>query len=231
MVLVGLDRNVNPEVDSCLLLNTFVNLKEEAMYQASFERKTLATKTHQNAHLFSAFAVLAVLLCANSSFAQTAPQFTEYAAKFVCGTPTTTQVSNGQIAAGTYATTINIHNPHDVQFSSQTSTTFLKKAVLSMPEGTPLIPPSALVQDNLPNDFAEEVDCLIIRKLLGASAPPAPAFIEGFVVIIVPPTSTSALPNVLDVVGIYTNKLGAMEIQPASERFFTPGTTSIAQAK
>jgi len=176
-------------------------------------------------------AALLVVSCASVSFGQASPQFTEYSAKFLCGIPSTTQVNNGQIAAGTYSTTINIHNPHDNAFSSQTSTSFLKKAVLSLPEGTTPVPPSALVQDNLLNDFAEEVDCAVIRKLLGTAAPPAPAFIEGFVVIIVPPTSASTVPNVLDVIGVYTDKLGALKVHPANERFFTPGTTSIAQAK
>ncbi len=167
--------------------------------------------------------MVAVLVSATPGWGQ---EFVEYSAKFVCGTPTAAQVANGQIAAGTYATSINIHNPHESFFSTQASTTFLKKAVLSFPEGTPLIPPSSLVTDTLPNDFAQEVDCKIIRALLGAVAPPAPAFIEGFVIIIVPPTGSGTTPftNVLDVVGVYSNAKGALEIHPANEHFFLPGT-------
>ena len=184
-----------------------------------------------NRTCFMILALSLVVLCASVSFGQTTPaQYTEYAAKFVCGTvPAGT--SGSPVAPGTYYTTINIHNPHEGLFSSQTSTTFLKKAVLSLQEGITPVPPSPLVQDNLPNDFAEEVDCTVIRRLLGSAAPAAPAFIEGYVVLIVPPTSTATVPNVLDVVGIYTNSLGALEVQPANEHFFTPGTTSIAQLK
>ena len=54
------------------------------------------------------------------------------------------------VQPGTYSTSINIHNPHDDIFSSQKSTTFLKKAVLSLPEGTAFVQPSALVSDTLP---------------------------------------------------------------------------------
>jgi hypothetical protein len=164
----------------------------------------------------TAFLLLGVL----PIFAQSStPQFVEYSAKFVCGTPTTTQVSNEQIAAGTYATTINIHNPDSSLFSSQTSLSFFKKAVLSLPEGTTKVPPSSMVQDSLENDYAEEVDCKIIRSLLGSAAPAAPAYIEGYVVIIVPPTNFT---NQLDVVGIYTNAKGALQVVPADEHLYLP---------
>lgn len=165
---------------------------------------------------------VAVLVSATPGWGQ---EFVEYSAKFVCGTPSAALVATGQIAAGTYATSINIHNPHESFFSSQTSTTFLKKAVLSMPEGVTPVPPSSLVTDTLPNDFAEEVDCKIIRTLLGPAG--TPAFIEGFVIIIVPPTGsgTTSFTNVLDVVGVYSNAKGALEIHPANEHFFLPGTT------
>jgi hypothetical protein len=154
-----------------------------------------------------------------------AQTFVEYTAKFTCGTATS---SNTMVQPGTYSTTVNIHNPHDDIFSSQPSTTFMKKAVLSLPEGTPFVPPSAFVSDTLKNDFAEEVDCKIIRAMLGASAPPPPAFIEGYVVIIVPPTSNPAggfFTNELDVTAIYTDLKGGLQVRPANEHLFVPGTT------
>lgn len=172
--------------------------------------------------LCSAVAVLGLALTAIPAFGQTTPQVVEYSAKFVCGTPTSTQIANEQIAAGIYATSINIHNPASNLFTSETSVSFEKKAVLALPEGTTPVPPSAFVQESLENDFAEEVDCKIIRTLLGTSAPPAPAYIEGWVVILVPPTA-AGITNVLDVWGVYTNSKGAEALRPATERFFTPG--------
>src|ERR1700730_5105445 len=65
------------------------------------------------------------------------------------------------------------------------------------------------------NDFAEEVDCKIIRAMLGSIAPPPPAFIEGYAVIIVPPTSSptgTTFTNELDVTGIYTDLKGALVV-------------------
>ena len=181
-----------------------------------------------NRVLFLALAASMVVMCAGVSFGQTTtPQFTEYAAKFLCGT-VAAGTTAGPVAPGTYFTTINIHNPHENLFSTETSTSFLKKAVLSLQEGVAPVAPSALVQDSLANDFAEEVDCTIVRRLLGSAAPPAPAFIEGFVVLIVPPTSAATVPNVLDVFGVYTNSLGAIHIEPANAHTFTPGTTVAA---
>jgi hypothetical protein len=170
-------------------------------------------------------AVSALVFAAVPASAQTQGQVAEYSAKFVCGTPVTTAggpVANEQIAAGTYSTSINIHNPASDLFTSEQSVSFEKKAVISLAEGTTPIAPSALVNETLENDYSEEVDCNTIRKLLGASAPAAPAFIEGWVVLLVPPT-TSGTTNVLDVWGVYTNAKGAEHLVPAAERFFTPG--------
>jgi len=119
----------------------------------------------------------------------------------------------------------NIHNPHDDIFSSQKFTSFMKKAVQSLPEGVPPLPPSALVTDSLTNDFAEEVDCTIIKKLLSITST---SFIEGYVVIIVPPTTSSTggfFTNELDVTAIYTNAKGALQVRPANEHLFGPGAS------
>jgi hypothetical protein len=154
--------------------------------------------------------------------AASAQTFVEYTAKFACGVATT---GNTMVQPGTYSTTINIHNPHDDMFSQQPLTKFLKKAVESVPEGKQLIPPSNFVNDTLPNDYAEEVDCTIIRSLLGSTGT---SFIEGYVVIIVPPTPNSLggyYTNELDVTGIYTDSKGAEQVRPANEHLFPPGTS------
>jgi hypothetical protein len=137
------------------------------------------------------------------------------------------------VKPGNYATAINIHNPNI--FANQPPISFLKKAVLSSPEGVTPIPPSTLKRDMLNTDFAEELDCQTIRDLLGAKAPPAPAFIEGFVVIIVPPTPATTPPtHELDVVGVYSSEPPpvtapvpqihgiALEVVPIAPRFITP---------
>jgi hypothetical protein len=176
------------------------------------------------------FAGAAVLAVTQLS-AQTTSTYTEYAAKFVCGTPIAAQITNGLVGNADYTTSINIHNPN--LFTSEKPIAFLKKAVLANREGVTPTPPSAFQQDSLANDYAEFVNCLVIRALLGAAAPPAPAFIEGFVVIVVPPAST---PNELDVVGVYTasnNKATSeqptsLEIVPIAPRVITPPVVGAA---
>jgi hypothetical protein len=148
--------------------------------------------------------------------------FVEYSAKFACGIAGT---ATPMVQPGTYSTTINIHNPHNSLFSIQTSTMFLKYAVESLPEGVTPLPPSAPMTDVLPNNFSEEVDCTIIKKLLGITGT---TFIEGWVVLVVPPTPTSTggfFTNELDVVGIYTDSKGAEHTQPATEKLFGPGAS------
>ena len=164
--------------------------------------------------------LLALVWVGKSAPAQT---YVEYTAKFACGIATAT--STPMVQPGTYSTTINIHNPHDDIFSAQKSTTFMKKAVQSLPEGVTPLPPSALMTDSLTNDFAEEVDCTIIKRLLSITST---SFIEGYVVIIVPPTTTPTgafFTNELDVTGIYTNAKGALHVQPAAEHLFGPGAS------
>lgn len=85
-----------------------------------------------------------------------------------------------------------------------------------------MTPPSAFAQDSLPDESAESIDCAVIRKLLGKAAPSAPAFIEGFVVIIVPPSS---VPNQLDVVGVNTSSESSdrtLDVVPVQVRILTP---------
>jgi hypothetical protein len=165
------------------------------------------------------FAVIAMLAVTPLS-AQSTSTYTEYAAKFICGVPTGTLLTHDTVGNAEYATSINIHNPN--LFTTDQPISFLKKAVRTKMEGDTPIAPSAFKQDSLPNDYAEYVDCYVIRQLLGSAAPAAPAFIEGFLVIVVPPASG---PNQLDVVGVYTssnNPPVSLQVVPIAPRIVAP---------
>ncbi len=160
-------------------------------------------------------------------FAQSTATYTEYAAKFLCGVPTGTLLTHDTVGNAEYTTSINIHNPN--LFTTDQPISFLKKAVRTEPEGSPLLAPSAFKQDSLANDYAEYVDCSVIRKLL-ANAPNAPAFIEGFLVIVVPPASS---PNQLDVVGVYTssnNPPVSLQVVSIAPRIIAPPPAGAAAA-
>jgi hypothetical protein len=106
-----------------------------------------------------------------------------------------TEAARGAIKPGDYATAINIHNP-----SPTATVTYSVKAVQ---DG---VPPSAFTTYTLSPDYAEEFDCLNIRKVV-PPGPTALGFIKGFVVIFVaaPPTPNFVgEPLPLDVVGVYT---------------------------
>src|SRR5262249_16874683 len=66
------------------------------------------------------------------------------------------------IAPGWYDTSINIHNPQLVP-----SAIFFKKLVLAPREGAKPLPPSRFRRAVLKPDFAEHVDCKLIRSMLG----------------------------------------------------------------
>lgn len=79
--------------------------------------------------ILSLSASLALALAAGSAAAQSlAPPFASYAAKFACGTATV----DADVVKGTYATSVNIHNPQ-----SRVSVTFFKKLVVANEEGQP----------------------------------------------------------------------------------------------
>jgi hypothetical protein len=163
------------------------------------------------------FVTAVAMLVAAPLFAQSTTTYTEYAASFTCGVINPGSTS---IAPADYYTTINVHNPN--LFTSDSPISFLKKAVLAHSEGITPTAPSAFKQDSLSNDYAEVITCNTIRNLLGSAAPSAPGFIEGYVVIVVPPASS---PNQLDVVGIYTssnNPPTALQIVPIAPRIITP---------
>ncbi len=168
--------------------------------------------------LRAAFSAVIAMLAITPLSAQSTSTYTEYAAKFLCGVPSAANLSKGEVENAEYSTSINVHNPNI--FTTDQPLSFLKKAVVTHPEGSELTAPSAFKQDSLQNDYAENVSCSVIRGLLGAS--PAPAFIEGFVVIIVPPASS---PNQLDVTAVYTssnNPPTSLQVVPIVGRIITP---------
>jgi hypothetical protein len=121
--------------------------------------------------------------------------FIEYSAKFLCGETR----EGASVRPGTYETSINIHNPELP--GTQQPVIFVKKAVRAPREGEEPFKFGRFHLDKLQADFAEQVDCKIIRSLLDPSA--LAPFIEGFVVLIVFPSPLTT-PHELDVVGVYT---------------------------
>jgi hypothetical protein len=141
-----------------------------------------------------------------------------YAAKFLCGDLKRMDVE-GPVAPGSYATAINVHNPHFHPVLVR------KKAILlfdaSHPEAaverpTPPVHRERPVLKELGPDWGLEIDCRDIRELLleavaGQPGPQAPTFIKGWVVI----ETLSDSP--LDVVAVYTvEPIGSKGSQPVS---------------
>ena len=115
----------------------------------------------------SAFAaVIFLVLGSVSAFAQTQIRFVEYSAKFLCGVVDVQSPAAAAVRPGIYETSINIHNPQ-LPVTPLPSVTFVKKVVVALPEGEKPIPPSQFRRDVLQADFAEQVDCKIIRGMLG----------------------------------------------------------------
>ena len=143
------------------------------------------------------FATIVLLLGSASAFAQVPVRFVEYSAKFLCGDAK--DPGAAAVRPGIYETSINIHNPELP--GTQQPVIFVKKAVRAPREGEEPFKFGRFRLDKLPADFAEQVDCKIIRSLLDPSA--LAPFIEGFVVLIVFPSPLTT-PHELDVVGVYT---------------------------
>ena len=124
-----------------------------------------------------------------------------YAIKFVCGTlPSPLPAAlDGPVVAGTYATSINVHNPN---FFPR-SISFRKKVALTFPprEQKPGFV-SDYKTDALGIDQALKIDCPDIAANF-IPAPPPP-FFEGFVVIESLGPFLFRLPYSLDVVAVYT---------------------------
>jgi hypothetical protein len=104
---------------------------------------------------------------------------------------------------------------------------FVKKAVRAPREGEEPFKFLRFALDKLPADFAEQVDCKIIRSLLDPSA--LAPFIEGFVVLTVFPSPLTTQ-HELDVVGVYTVDTPqgsiSLEMVPIAPRVLTLPTTA-----
>jgi hypothetical protein len=149
------------------------------------------------------------------------PPYLSYAAKFACGEygklipGSAADNPEGPVKPGDYQTVINVHNP----LANTPINNIVKKAVLVYFGNQPVnqttheqvMPPAPqhMVQ-TLPADDAFMIDCQDIRNVLLASPlappPPAPTFIEGWVVIQAPyPAATGSMTNPLDVTALYTS--------------------------
>jgi hypothetical protein len=134
-----------------------------------------------------------------------------YAVKFLCGSflpKSPTPPVDGlawPVKPGNYFTAINVHNPNSVVMS------FQKKAVLLYRADKPgnpeePMPPGKLFDASLRDDWGLEIDCSDIRnKLLSGTAPGAPTFITGWVVIEVTGSPNRPEPRPLDVTAVYTS--------------------------
>ena len=121
------------------------------------------------------------------------PPYQSYSAKFSCGP----RAADNDVVRGTYATSINIHNPQ-----SQLNVVFFKKVVIANEEGatrgasslsTPTkYCPGPCGTGRLPGHLQDHEERTTTH-------------IEGFVVIQVPPISSGSVPA-LDVVGKYTSR-------------------------
>ncbi len=145
--------------------------------------------------ILSAVALFAATAASAQSLLK--PPFNEYGAKFSCGPAT----ADADVVKGTYATSINIHNPQ-----ATISVSFQKKFVIALEEGQTPPQPGFIATDNLGPDLAERVDCPLIYSKLKISPK---LHIEGFIVIEVPPLAGTAFTPLLDVVGKYTARSGA----------------------
>ncbi|MGH8249753.1 MAG: hypothetical protein ACREVI_03480 [Steroidobacteraceae bacterium] len=113
----------------------------------------------------------------------------EYAAKLICGVQADPE--DLRLAPGLYATSINIHNPHDGDIA------FFKKLALAYPPAEQragdVIP---IGVDTLAYDEALKTDCNELSGRVADAVAADTAYFEGFVVV--------QSPVSLDVTGVYT---------------------------
>jgi hypothetical protein len=138
-----------------------------------------------------------------------APPADFYAVKFLCGSflPKSTPNDGGDwpVKPGNYLTAINVHNPNSVLLSFQKKAVLLYRADKPSNPEEPM-PPGKWFEAALKDDWGLEIDCNDIRnKLLGGTAPGAPTFITGWVVIEVKGTANRPEPRPLDVTAVYTS--------------------------
>ena len=149
--------------------------------------------------LFASASLVLAMAAGNAAAQSLSPPYASYAAKFSCGTAT----ADADVVEGTYATSVNIHNPQSSCPSSSSRNS-------SWPiEGRPLgkivvLSPSGGLETLKP-DQAERVDCPLIIGALDLTS----GHVEGFVVIQVAPTAAGSSPPLLDVVAKYTARGGA----------------------
>lgn len=133
-----------------------------------------------------------------------------YAVKFLCGSflPKSVPPADGAewpVKPGNYFTAINVHNPN------WDAVSFQKKAVLLYRADKPAnpeepMPPGKRFDAALRDDWGLEIDCSDIRnRLLGGTAPGAPIFIKGWVVIEVSGTPGHPEPRPIDITAVYTS--------------------------
>jgi hypothetical protein len=153
-----------------------------------------------------------------------------YAAKFLCGI---LKVSGreGPVEPGSYATAINIHNPHAHAVAIRKKAILLYNGERPEEAGERPTPPvsgeETLVRELRP-DWALEIDCADIRQVLlrdatGQPGPPAPVFIKGWVIV----ETFTDLP--LDVVAVYTTDPQERGLQsaPSIATDRVPGTRTV----
>src|SRR5919106_742177 len=117
-------------------------------------------KKHSFTMMYAVGTALSIVAAAGSAHAQQTSSF-EYAAKVVCGVQP--DPKGLRLAAGVYATTVNIHNPSDGVAE------FTKKLALTFPpeEQAPgkIFPLTPQGPDKLEPDQALKVDCEeIVRR-------------------------------------------------------------------
>jgi hypothetical protein len=139
-----------------------------------------------------------------------------YAAKFLCGVLKPSERED-PVEPGSYATAINVHNPHAHPVPIR------KKAILlyrgdhpeeAVERPTPPVRREQPVVQELGEDFGLEIDCNDIRQVLLRDAaddqvPRAPQFIKGWVVV----ETLTDMP--LDVVAVYTTRPHESGVQAA----------------
>jgi len=132
--------------------------------------------------------------------AQATPPYLSYSAKFTCGTESAAE--SDDVVTGVYATSINIHNPQ-----AGVTVPFVKKIVVAKREGTDFVQP-IILNGVLRPDQADFVDCNFINVFLPVALP----YVEGFIVLQVPPTPGAPVQPVLDVMAKYTARASAGEV-------------------
>jgi hypothetical protein len=113
----------------------------------------------------------------------------QYAAKFVCGFKSDSDIN--RVLRGAYATAINIHNP-----KNESIVLNLRLALTFPPEGLQPGEVSAPIEVELGPNQALEVDCAEIPDSFFENPPQTP-YTKGFVII--------ESPKSLDVTAVYTS--------------------------